>query len=51
MRLALPGHPVHQDAVAIEEDEGDDHEEGVPVEHQVGVVRPGKAAHAVASPD
>ena len=49
--LPLPGHPVHEDAIAIEEDEGDDHEEGVPVEHQIGVVGPGESTHAVACPD
>ena len=32
-----PRHPVHEDAIAVKEDEGDDHEEGVPVEDQVGV--------------
>ena len=30
--MTSPGHPVHQDAIAIEEDERDDQEQRVPVE-------------------
>ena len=45
-----PRHPVHEDAIAVKEDEGDDHEEGVPVEDQVGV-RAGEATHEVPGPN
>lgn len=45
-----PRHPVHEDAIAVKEDEGDDHEEGVPVEDQVGV-RAGEATHKVPGPN
>ena len=49
--MASPGHPVHQDAIAIEEDERDDQEQRVPVELQGGVRGPSEAAHEVAGPD